>query len=98
MVGGIALALDDDLLLEGKARDLVHAIQNARRGAGFEVSDRIRLHLDGPGVRELLAVYADHIATEVLAVEIRTAAPAGGMHVESVALADARITVGLSRL
>ena len=98
MVGGIALALDDGLLLEGKARDLVHAIQNARRGAGFKVSDRVRLHLDGPGVPELLAVYADHIASEVLAVEIRAAAPADEMHTESVALAGTEITVGLSRL
>ena len=98
MVAGIALTLDDDLLLEGSARDLVHGIQNARRNAGFDVSDRITLHLSGEAVSDLLAGYADHIAAEVLAVEVRAASPADGMHTETVALANSEITVGLSRL
>jgi isoleucyl-tRNA synthetase len=43
----VALELDDDLLREGKAREIVHAVQGARRDAGFEVSDRIGLSLGG---------------------------------------------------
>ena len=50
----------------------MHAIQAARRDAGFDISDRIILTLDGDP--QLLAAAREHeryIAGEVLAVEIR---------------------------
>jgi isoleucyl-tRNA synthetase len=67
---GFAVALDTDitpeLALEGEARDLIRAIQEMRREAGLEVTDRIRLK-HPPG-----AVWDEHgdwIAGETLAVE-----------------------------
>ena len=39
----LALDIDDDLRREGLAREIVHAIQAARKDAGLEVSDRIAL-------------------------------------------------------
>ena len=47
----------------------MHAVQNARKAAGLEVSDRIALALDGD--EELLAAAREHEATiagEVLAL------------------------------
>ena len=48
---------------EGLAREIVHAVQNARRAAGLRVEERIVLHLDGSGpVREAIDAYRATIA------------------------------------
>ena len=41
----LALELDDDLIREGLAREVVRAVQNARKEAGLEITDRIELAL-----------------------------------------------------
>ena len=43
----LELEIDDDLRREGWAREVVHAVQAARRDAGLEITDRIALTLDG---------------------------------------------------
>ena len=43
----LELQLDDELRREGLAREIVHAVQNARKDAGLEVEDRIELRLGG---------------------------------------------------
>lgn len=42
------LALSDDLVAEGYARDVIRAVQDARKAAGLDVSDRIELTLGVP--------------------------------------------------
>jgi isoleucyl-tRNA synthetase len=67
----LELEIDESLRVEGWAREIVHAVQAARRAAGFEISDRIELGLDGAA--ELLAAAREHeeyIAGEVLAVRV----------------------------
>ncbi len=64
----LELELDDALRREGLAREVVHAVQNARKAAGLEVEDRIELRLGGDD--ELLAAageHADYIRAETLA-------------------------------
>ena len=43
----LELTLDDELRGEGLAREVVHAVQAARKAAGLDVSDRIALTLGG---------------------------------------------------
>jgi isoleucyl-tRNA synthetase len=67
----LELEVDDDLRTEGWAREIVHAVQGARRDAGLEISNRIALTLAGDS--ELLAAARAHeqyIAGEVLAVTV----------------------------
>ena len=67
----LELEIDEELRVEGWAREIVRAIQLARQQAGLEVTDRIVLTLDGDA--ELLAAAKAHegyIAGETLAVEV----------------------------
>jgi isoleucyl-tRNA synthetase len=58
-----------ELEAEGLARDLVRAVQGARREAGLEVSDRIRLRVDvgDEAAEAALAPHKAFVAGEVLA-------------------------------
>ena len=71
--GGGFVVLDTsttpELEAEGHARDAVRSIQEARRQAGLDVSDRIRLRVGSPDA-EALEANRDLIAAETLAVEI----------------------------
>jgi isoleucyl-tRNA synthetase len=67
----LALELDDELRREGLAREVVHAVQIARKDAGLEITDRIELSLGGD--EALLAAAREHeayIAAEVLATAV----------------------------
>lgn len=89
MAVGLTTRIDDDLRREGLARELIHAVQNARRAAGLRVEQRILLHLDGSGpVHEALHVHGTHIAQETLATTITTGhgAPFAGIHREELVL------------
>jgi isoleucyl-tRNA synthetase len=68
---GYQLELDDELVREGLAREIVHAVQNARKTAGLEVADRIELTLGGD--TELLdaaRAFEDYLTGETLAVAV----------------------------
>jgi isoleucyl-tRNA synthetase len=73
--GGVTVALDLDvtpeLRREGLARDLVRAVQDARKAAGLEVSDRIELAVDASGeTARALEEHRDWVSAEVLAIRI----------------------------
>jgi isoleucyl-tRNA synthetase len=65
------LTIDDSLLREGRSREIVHAVQNARKSAGLEVEDRIELVLGGDDV--LMQTAGEHeayVSGETLAVSL----------------------------
>ena len=65
--------IDDELRLEGIARELVSRIQRMRREAGLAVSDRIRLGVfsEDPGATLAAKRWTDYIAGETLAVAVQ---------------------------
>ena len=64
-------ALTDELIREGWARELVSRIQNMRKEAGLEVTDRIRLLVDLPEPAASAARdFAEYIRTETLAISL----------------------------
>jgi isoleucyl-tRNA synthetase len=67
----LELELDDELRREGLAREVVRAVQNARKAAGLDVEDRIELALGGDA--ELLDAARAHeryVAGETLALAV----------------------------
>ncbi len=65
------LAIDDELREEGFAREIVHAVQGARKAAGLEVEDRIELALDGEEALVRAAeMRRDYVASETLSVQL----------------------------
>jgi isoleucyl-tRNA synthetase len=67
----LALELDDELRREGLAREVVHAVQNTRREAGLEVTDRIALRLGGdPALLDAARAHEGYVAGETLATSV----------------------------
>jgi isoleucyl-tRNA synthetase len=67
----LSLELDDELRREGLAREIVHAVQNARRDAGLEVTDRIQLVLGGDAeLLEAARAHESYLAGETLATSV----------------------------
>ena len=65
------LELDDELLREGLAREVVHAVQNARKNAGLNVEDRISLSLGGDGeLLEAVRAHEEYVTGETLATSL----------------------------
>ncbi|HUL81667.1 MAG TPA: isoleucine--tRNA ligase, partial [Gammaproteobacteria bacterium] len=74
---GLDTALDDELKREGLARELVRAVQDARKQAGLEVSDRIELIVEGDEpVAAALRAHRDYVMSETLASKWRAPSPA----------------------
>ena len=67
----VDITLDDELLQEGMARELVSRIQNLRKDSGLEVTDRIQLHIQRNGggpFEQAVKAHAAHILSETLAL------------------------------
>jgi isoleucyl-tRNA synthetase len=65
------LAIDEQLREEGFAREIVHAVQTARKSAGLEVEDRIELGLEGDAALVRAAeAHRDYLAGETLALKL----------------------------
>ena len=77
--GGFVLldtAVTPQLAAEGLARDVVRAVQLARRAAGLDVSDRIRLVIAGtPAAQESMRAHQQLIARETLATAVEFVGP-----------------------
>jgi len=67
----LVVELDDELRQEGLAREVVHAIQNARKASGLAVEDRIELELGGDeGLLAAARAHERYVTGETLAVHV----------------------------
>ncbi|HEX8299813.1 MAG TPA: isoleucine--tRNA ligase [Rubricoccaceae bacterium] len=98
-------ALDDALRAEGAAREFVNRVQNLRKRAGYEVSDRITLtaQTSSDDVADVLRVHAATIQAETLAtafdllVGVYDSLPAGDA-AENEVIGGATVGVSVRRV
>jgi isoleucyl-tRNA synthetase len=90
--------LDDELINEGIARELVRSIQDARKQAGLEVSDRISLGVSGTcGVETAIAAHRDYIMSETLATAWEVNQP-NALYEDKKDLGDDSWTIEISKM
>ncbi|MEX0786996.1 MAG: isoleucine--tRNA ligase [Dehalococcoidia bacterium] len=77
----------EELRDEGLARELVHRIQNLRRDAGFDISDRITTFWQsdpstgsGQALARVIAQHAGYIQAETLSLSLENAEPPSDAH------------------
>ncbi|MGW7679976.1 isoleucine--tRNA ligase [Kribbella sp. NPDC054772] len=100
---GETVALDLEVTPElkqaGLAREVVRTLQEARKSAGLEVSDRIRVWLTSTDAEltDALGKHADEIAREVLAVELTQSAPSESADVATGTEEDLQLSYWLTK-
>ncbi|MCI0885869.1 MAG: isoleucine--tRNA ligase, partial [Chloroflexi bacterium] len=99
---GYAVAVDTrltpELADEGVARELVHRLQNLRKAAGLEISDRIvAYHGDSERVAAVLAAHGDYVRAETLADELVAGDPPDGATAEKVKIEGAEVTLAVRK-
>ena len=96
-------AITPELADEGLARELAHRIQNLRKGARFEITDRIVIYYQGPdAVARVMAAHGDYIRQETLSdaiVAIKDGAecPDDAARSETAQVEGMAVTLAVSR-
>jgi isoleucyl-tRNA synthetase len=84
---------------EGLAREIVHRVQNLRRDAGFDISDRITTYWQGdPDIGRVLSAYGDYVRAETLSVDVIESEPPEDAHQEEQAVDGHQIIIGVRRV
>jgi isoleucyl-tRNA synthetase len=91
--------LSPDLVTEGRARAAVRLIQDARKQAGFDVSDRINVrYAASDGVAEAFEQHAAYISRETLATRLEPGVETDGTWHRAEAKIDGLpVTVAVQR-
>ena len=99
-VVALETALTPELAQEGLARELVHRVQNLRRSAGLDISDRITLFWQGPeAVRDVLsdASMLQHLQGETLALSVMEGPAPEDAHSEAQKMDGMEVTLAVRK-
>jgi isoleucyl-tRNA synthetase len=100
--GGITVALEleltPELRREGLARELVRVVQDARKAAGLNVSDRIALGIAAEGeIAEALSEHGAWVAGETLAADLVAGEVDGATYRQAAEIEGFELTITLRR-
>ena len=89
-------SITPELRLEGEAREIIRAIQEGRKKAGFNVEDRIALGYSGK--EKVFELFGDMIAREVLATEVKPGEVAEAEYSEATDIEGEKFNFSLKRV
>ncbi|NJK79112.1 MAG: isoleucine--tRNA ligase [Chloroflexaceae bacterium] len=101
---GLLVALNTtvtpELRLEGVARELIRNVQDARKTAGLDISDRIAVYVtmdgqDGALLDDVLAAWGDYIQSETLANVLELTTAPSDAHNETVEMDEGTVQIGI---
>jgi isoleucyl-tRNA synthetase len=100
--GRLTVALDvtvtDELRNEGIAREFVNRIQNIRKEAGFDVTDKIIVQIaDNDFIREAVKRHAGYIGSQTLASEVTLVDSLDGQNVKEVDIDEVMVKMLVER-
>jgi isoleucyl-tRNA synthetase len=100
--GKLIVALDitvsDDLRYEGIAREFVNRIQNIRKENGFDVTDKITVHIeDKEFVHESVKRHASYIASQTLATAVNLVSNFKGNNVRDIEIDEVAVKVEVTK-
>jgi isoleucyl-tRNA synthetase len=100
---GVTVAVDTELtpalVQEGYARDVVRQVNNMRKDAGLEISDRIELNYQGANgdVAAALSNFADYVQQETLTVNLQVGPMTNPLYTQTVTIGDQDVTLQLRK-
>jgi isoleucyl-tRNA synthetase len=99
---GVTVAVDTELspelIQEGYARDIVRQVNNGRKDAGLEISDRIDLGYEAEGeVAAAFAGFADFIRQETLTLSLEAGSLKDPIYMETVKIGDQEVVLALRK-
>jgi isoleucyl-tRNA synthetase len=98
--GGVVVALDTavtpELRAEGLAREFVRRVQDLRKAAGFDISDRVATHFTASSdLAAAISQFASYIKSETLTLELVADAPPAGAATSDDEFDGEQLSLGL---
>ena len=99
---GVTVAVDTELtpalVQEGYARDIIRHVNNMRKDAGLEISDRIELAYVADGnVAETFANFGDYISAETLTTNLVNGGLENGLFATAVSVGGQEVQLALQK-
>ena len=92
------IELNDALIEEGIARELINRIQNLRKSSGLEITDRIAIELeDRDEIRNAVLHCGDYIASQVLATKLELNAQLSTLNAQRLEMDGYNVQINLKK-
>ncbi len=80
-IAALDTRLNDDLIMEGLAREVVRRVQTMRKDADFDISDTIALtYTASDRLAQAIDRFSEYIRAETLAQQVENSEPSNGFH------------------
>ena len=97
-LAALVTELTPDLVREGLAREFVRRVQDRRKQADFDISDRIRVVYSAtPNLAEAVSAFRDYIMLETLTIELLPGEVPGDMPSGTDEFDGEQVTIGLAK-